>query len=305
LDGDGYYLGIDGGGSKCRAILCTRQGKLLGRGRGGPANPFQSIHRAIASIEAATAEAVSMAGLGDSDVAKISAGIGLAGVNLPTIFNAVYEWQHPFREMFLTTDLEIACIGAHDSGDGAVIVAGTGSCGYSIVDGKSLTCGAHGFPFGDKGSGAWIGLEAIKAVLLAVDDLGPATSLSKLLGAQLGAAGMSIVEKIAGGGPRRFAELAPIVFDAAEAGDAVAIGIIKSGAGYLSDVARKLRLSKPPRTSLLGGLRDRIPPWMDGCVVADLSPPVHQPDAGAVLFAHRECNKLKNRSTPVVRLQFG
>jgi len=305
LSGDGYYLGVDGGGSKCRATLCTREGKVLSYGMGGPANPFQSIDRAIVSIETATAEAISKVGLGDSDVAKVSAGIGLAGVNLPTFYDVVCEWQHPFREMFLTTDLEIACIAAHDGNDGAVIVAGTGSCGYSTVDGESLTCGAHGFPFGDKGSGAWIGLEAIKAVLLAADDLGPATSLTALINSQLGANGVTIVEKMAGGGSRRFAELAPAVFDAAEARDTVATSIVESGAEYLSKVAKKLWLHKPPRMSLLGGLRDRLLPWMDASVVEGLSPPVHQPDVGAILFVHRERQKAANGSTDVARLQVG
>lgn len=303
LSGDGYYLGVDGGGSNCRATLCSLQGKILGRGKGGPANPFQSISQAITSIESATAEAISNSGLVDSDVTKVVAGVGLAGVNLPTFYDAVCEWRHPFREMFLTTDLEIACIGAHDGRDGAVIVAGTGSCGYSIMDGQSLTCGAHGFPFGDKGSGAWIGLEAIKAVLLAADDLGPATSLTELISGQLGAKGVYIAEKMAGGGSRRFAELAPAVFDAAEAGDSVAISIIQSGAEYLSEVARKLWLNKPPGMSLLGGLRDRLLPWMDASIVERLSQPVHQPDVGAVLFVHREFSKAANTSTDIAQLQ--
>jgi len=305
LSVDGYYLGVDGGGSKCRATLSTLNGELLGHGMGGPANPFQSISRAIESIETATAQAIANCGLDPIEVSRIYAGIGLAGVNLPIFYNAVCEWQHPYREMFLTTDLEIACIGAHDGNDGAVIVAGTGSCGYAMVNGKSTMCGAHGFPFGDKGSGAWMGLEAIKAVLLAADDLGPKTSLTEKITGQLDANGVSIVEKMAGGGSRRFAELAPAVIDAAEAGDTVATGIVESGAQYLSEVARKLWLNNPPRMSLLGGLRDRILPWMDASVVACLSPPVHEPDVGAVLFAHRELNKAANRSTDVARLQVG
>lgn len=55
-------------------------------------------------------------------------------------------------------------MGAHTRDEGAVMIAGTGSCGYSFVNGKATILGAHGFPFGDKCSGAWIGLEAVKAV---------------------------------------------------------------------------------------------------------------------------------------------
>ncbi len=34
----GYLLGIDGGGTRCRARLTDRQGKLLAEVVGGPAN---------------------------------------------------------------------------------------------------------------------------------------------------------------------------------------------------------------------------------------------------------------------------
>ena len=286
-----YYLGVDGGGSKCRATLSTCDGQIVGQGLGGPANPFQSISRAIASIECATTEALATAGLREADTSKLIAGVGLAGVNLPSFYQLVNEWEHPFRYMFLTTDLEIACIGAHDGNDGAVIVAGTGSCGFSVVNGQNHICGAHGFPFGDKGSGAWLGLEAVKAVLLAADDLGPTTALTDLVSEQLDANGVTIIERMAGGGSRRFAELAAVIFDAAESGDEVAVGIVKSGATYLSAVAKKLWLTEPPRMSLLGGLRDRILPWMDDDIADAMSPTLYQPDIGALLFAHRAYNQ--------------
>ena len=59
---------------------------------------------------------------------QVVAGLGLAGVNLPGLYQKINEWHHPFKEMFLTTDLHTACIGAHKGADGAVIITGTGSC---------------------------------------------------------------------------------------------------------------------------------------------------------------------------------
>ncbi|HAB26036.1 MAG TPA: N-acetylglucosamine kinase, partial [Pantoea sp.] len=35
-----YYLGIDGGGTRCRARLIDAQGKVLAQAEGGPANVF-------------------------------------------------------------------------------------------------------------------------------------------------------------------------------------------------------------------------------------------------------------------------
>ena len=300
---DGFYLGIDGGGTKCRATLSTLDGHVLGQGLGGPANPVQNIQRTIESIEAATDQVIHVCSLDDTDVKRISAGIGLAGVNLPTFYRAVNEWQHPFKHMFLTTDLEIACIGAHNGADGAVIVAGTGSSGFSTLNGRDEIFGAHGFPFGDKGSGAWIGLEAIKAVLLAMDGLGPATSLTESINGLVETDDLSIVEKYAGAQTSVFASLAGLVFDAAEAKDKVAIAIVENGVGYLGNLAKRLWDYQPPRMSLLGGLRQRIKPWLEPGIVEKLSPPIHQPDVGALIYAHRQLNEVVHQSADFARLR--
>ena len=281
------YLGLDGGGSKCRAVLMTGDRQVLGTGIAGPANPFQGYDQTIDSIQEATAIALADAGLGHDELAHVVAGIGLAGVNLPTVYHSMSEWKHPFGHMFLTTDLEIACFGAHDGRSGAVIVAGTGSSGCSIIDGKTLIIGAHGFSFGDTCSGAWIGLEAIRAVLLAGDELGPKTQLSETFSRLLLANGNSLVEKMASAKPREFARLASLVFDAANAGDQVAVEIIQEGARYLNSVARKLWATNPPAMSLLGGLRELIVPWLDEEIASRLSQAENSADVGAVVYAQR------------------
>ncbi len=288
ISSDILFLGIDGGGSKSRATLVTANDEFLGTGVAGPANPFQDMEQAFNSVLDATHLALKDAGLNNDAMQRIVAGIGLAGVNLPRFYQKVSQWQHPFKRMFLATDLHIACLGAHAGQDGAVIVAGTGSCGYSYVNGQSLTCGAHGFPFGDKGSGAWIGLEAFKAVLLASDGLGPATSLEERIADFLQVRGLSMIEKMAGTASNHYAKLAPLVFAAAADGDAVASEILEDGAAYLSAVCNKLWQSKPPRMSLLGGLGQYIVPWFDADIAERLSPALQQPEYGAICFAQRE-----------------
>ena len=62
------------------------------------------------------------------DMSRLIVGAGLAGVNMPEYFRIFSEWQHPFQELHLTSDLHVACIGAHQGGDGAVIIAAITSC---------------------------------------------------------------------------------------------------------------------------------------------------------------------------------
>lgn len=282
------YLGIDGGGSKCRARIISETDKVLGTGIGGPANPLHGVQQTIDSIITATELALQDAGLPRSDIGQLVAGIGLAGVNLPSLFRIMNNWQYPFKNMFLTTDLHIACLGAHNSDEGAVIVAGTGSCGYSYVNGVSTILGAHGFLFGDKGSGAWMGLEAVKAVLLASDDLGPQTRLTQLLGDFLQAEGVMIVDKMAKAKSRDYAQLAVFVLNAADENDAVALSIVKEGAAYMTAVAEKLWKTGAARMSFIGGLSQRLTPWLSPAIAEKLSEPIGQPEFGAVYYARQQ-----------------
>ncbi len=278
------FVGIDGGGTKCRARLFSSNDVVLGTGLGGPANPYHGQEQAQASIVHAVEMAMKDAGL-NSGIEELIAGVGLAGVNLPSVFQAMNSWQHPFKKMYLTTDLHIACLGAHLSDEGAVLVVGTGSCGYSYVNGKALMIGGHGFTCGDQGSGAWMGLAAVRAVLLANDGLGPKTNLSNLIERHLGVSGEIIVDKLGAAKSSDFAELAQFVFEAAEHGDEIATSILREGADYLSGVADKLWQSNPGRMSLIGGLSGRITPWLKPSVTANLSNPISQPEFGAVYFA--------------------
>lgn len=282
-----FYIGIDGGGTKCRARIFSTNDRELGTGLGGPANPLHGVQQTLDSIIKATELALDNAGLPLSAMHQLVAGIGLAGVNLPSLFTIINNWQHPFKKMYLTTDLHIACLGAHNLDDGAVMVAGTGSCGYSIVQGKETIIGAHGFPFGDIASGAWMGLEAVKAVLLASDGLGPQTMLSQLIGEHLQASGVMIVDKMTEAKSSDYARLAIFVLDAAEQGDAAALGIVQHGAVYLSAVAEKLWHTGPRRMSLLGGVAQRLTSWMSVSIVERLSPALKQPEFGAVYYAKK------------------
>jgi glucosamine kinase len=286
------YLGIDGGGSKCKARVTDAQHQVLGSAVSGPANPSSNYDLAIASIVESAEMAMVDAGFEKSALSSVIAGVGLAGVNLPSAFKAISEWSHPFSKMFLTTDLHIACLGAHGGDEGAVMIAGTGSCGYFYSKQKTAIYGAHGFPCGDKGSGAWIGLEAFRAVLLAGDSLIVDTVLTEKISKMLNAKGLATVEAMVGASPRQYAQLAPLVLEAASQGDEVAVNIIKDGAAYLSAIAKKLLNDKPARFSLLGGISEKLIPWMDSDIIPHISAPLDQPESGAIYFAENAIKTL-------------
>jgi glucosamine kinase len=281
---DCLYLGIDGGGSKCRAVIATPDHQVLGTGVAGPANPLQGMEQTVNSIIAATQSAMEATGL-HCGFDQLIAGAGLAGVNLPGYYEQVCRWQHPFKRLHLTTDLHIACLGAHQGRDGAVLIVGTGSSAYVQVGSTHKIYGAHGFLLGDNGSGAWIGLEAVKAVLLATDNLGPPTNLSAIINQQLNTENTTLSEKMASASPAQFAQLAPLVFHAAENSDIVARRILQNAATYLNALADKLLTIYQPRLSLLGGIGERISPWLKSSVVERITTPQVSAEIGAIIYA--------------------
>ena len=297
-NGQALFLGIDGGGSKCKAVLVDQYNKVLGTGISGPANPFHGFEQALASIVDSATLALTDAGLSPSETANIPAGIGLAGVNLPSLFSQVSAWQHPFKAMYLTTDLHIACLGAHQGQDGAVIVTGTGSCGFIYANNRSEMLGGHGFPHGDKGSGAWFGFKVVEQVLLSLDGISEPTLLVASLCSHLQidtnalnneAIATTIVERVAGQNAVFYGQMAGLVF-AAEQQDDIAKAIIAEGASYINGLANKLLAKQDIDIALMGGLAGTLTHYLAADIQAKLITPAYPSELGAVFFARQYHN---------------
>jgi len=283
------FIGIDGGGSKCKATIVDADNNILGSGVAGPANPFHGFEQATDSIVASARLALSDAGLSLSEMPRLIAGIGLAGVNLPSLMSKMKQWQHPFKQLFLTTDLNIACLGAHNGEDGAILITGTGSCGYSNIDGDEFFIGGHGFPHGDKGSGAWTGLEAVSYVLRSLDGLEVDSLMNQQMLDKLQCSNfLELIEVVAKKPANFYASLAYIAFDAAKKNDPLALSIVQDGADYMSAVANKLWANNPQRMSLIGGLTPVIMPYLEPTIAARLSQLKSPPEIGAVIFAKQQ-----------------
>jgi len=163
------YIGVDGGGSRCRARIVDENGRTLGEGVSGPATTRLGVDKAWRSIMRASEAAAEQAGLGVADFAVLHAGIGIAGLGRRGAKQALTEITHPFRSALFISDGLAACLGAHSGADGAIVVAGTGSIGVGLIGGREIRYGGYGFPISDEGSGASIGLEVIRLALRAAD----------------------------------------------------------------------------------------------------------------------------------------
>src|SRR5260221_281898 len=144
-------VGVDGGGTGCRARIADAEGCVLGSGIAGPAAVRLGIDRSLAAVESACRAAAAEAGLQPDALAEMDAGVGLAGIGRKGVLEEIVARPHPFRSVIYVNDANIACIGAHSGRDGGIVIIGTGSAGFAVVQGREVTVGAHGFPISDGG----------------------------------------------------------------------------------------------------------------------------------------------------------
>ncbi|RWF36377.1 MAG: N-acetylglucosamine kinase, partial [Mesorhizobium sp.] len=130
-----FFLGVDGGGTGCRARIEDEAGTVVGQGLSGPATTRLGIEPAWASVSRAFGAAIDEAGFGPAEIARIRAGIGLAGIGRKGALEALKAIAHPFASIAFVSDGVGACLGAHSGQDGAIVIAGTGSIGLGFVDG--------------------------------------------------------------------------------------------------------------------------------------------------------------------------
>src|SRR5436305_3930230 len=172
-------LGVDGGGTKTRAVVVGRGRRVLGEGEAGPSNPLRvGVNEAAHAVREAVERACAAAGVRRIEV--VAAEVGLAGVKRADIRERMRAAlsELGIKSIEVVTDADIALYGATEGKPGLVIIAGTGSicCGVN-ARGRHACAGGWGPVAGDEGSGSWIARRALQAVARASDGRGRKTSL--------------------------------------------------------------------------------------------------------------------------------
>ena len=168
----------------------------------------------------------------------------------------------------VASDVVTAHAGALEGDEGVLLIAGTGAAALGIdADGARLVDG-WGPELGDFGGGSWLGREALRAALRASVDLSPGTALAPAVEARIGTAS-DIIGWLADPEPlaRRLATFAPLVLDAAAAGDRVA-GEIAAEAVRLLTASAVAASSRTLAVTLHGGLTEH--PWFRAALVSSL-----------------------------------
>jgi len=281
------FVGVDGGGTGCRARLEDADRRLLGTGIAGPAALRIGVDKALAEVEKACRAAFAEAGLAAEALSSVHAAVGLAGVGRKGALEELVLRPHPFRSVVYVHDATIACIGAHGDRDGGIVIVGTRSIGYAMISGREVRVGGYGFPISDEGSGADLGLHAIRLALRAYDERAIGSSLTHDVMMRFHNDPFEVVAWMDHAAATDYATFAPLVIRHADAGDPVGRRILRDAAEQIDELVRRLSECGAPRIALLGGLASSIQPWLAPDVQRRLVPVEGDAGDGALQLAGR------------------
>ncbi len=237
------FLGVDGGQSHTDAVVADDNGRLLGRGRGGPSNHADQPggrERLRRAIRDSVGAALASAGLPEVSAARFtSAHCAMTG-GPEDKKTEIHALLHADR-LTVGHDAPAALAGATAGGPGIVVIAGTGSVAYGETsDGRAATAGGWGYVIGDEGSGYWIAIEAIRRAARGDDARASATELGSIAVERFACVTLrELAARIQAGAIDRDAisRFAPEVDAVATAGDRVASAIIDEAGRYLARLA--------------------------------------------------------------------
>lgn len=258
-----YAIGIDSGNSKTLVVVGDETGEVLGVARTGSGN-HQAVGLAGAMRNVQLAIERAMAGAGLSVSAVAASFYALAGADLAEDFELLRPAVHDLgvgKVIGLDNDSAASLRSGTDNPDAVVVGWGSGVNGMGHnAAGQTVRLPALGEISGDWGGGDDLARESIRLVARAYDGRGRDTALTDLV---LGALGASSVDEMIRKLYLREVDMdalrtiPPLLFRAANKGDAVACSLVGRAAEEIAVTAaallRRLGLSDAPADVVLGG----------------------------------------------------
>ncbi len=284
-DAPRWYVGVDGGATRCRARVRDIAGAVLADSEGDAANIHVDFDCAVSVMRSVVGQALRKASIGAGDRPCVAVGLGLAGLSDAADAARVAAAFEGYALTRAANDATTACIGAHAGADGGLVIAGTGSAAIARVAGAETIVGGRGFALGDGGSGSHMGLAALRAATLAFDDLGSRTELTdEILGAFDGDV-VRMARWARNAKPGDYGSFAPRVFRCAGKSDPVALAIAASAARAIGVLVRRVVALGAQRVALVGGVGEALRPYLDHDIAALLKRPLYDATDGAILMA--------------------
>ena len=230
-------VGVDAGASRVR-IIVARDGHIAAQAETASINP--NVAGADVSVEAILDLLRSQLHGATPDAMCV----GAAGIDRDStlaIYTSAIKAEIAPRQLMIVPDALLALRAAVPDGDGAVLIAGTGSIGFAVRDGRTFRCGGYGHVFGDEGSGFVIGREGVRLTLRALDGRAPKDGLTQAICDFVHVSDVRglLARVYENAAPNRYlAELAPTIITFASNGHRAAAKIVQQAALDLAELAR-------------------------------------------------------------------
>jgi N-acetylglucosamine kinase-like BadF-type ATPase len=230
-----HLIGMDGGGTKTTCVITDLRGKILYECSGGPSNFLMLGTETVSeTLLQLISKCTTELNITEDDIAVIVLGTTGAGrrTDAERLENDFIKYAgfkgSGFRRFHVESDARIALEGAFSGKPGSILIAGTGS----IMFGKDrnnniLRVGGFGRYLGDEGSGYVLGRKGLVAVSKEFDGRGAKTVISKLAKERFKIESPEILITEIYKNNFDLASAAPLVIEAAESGDSIALKIIK------------------------------------------------------------------------------
>jgi N-acetylglucosamine kinase-like BadF-type ATPase len=238
------WLGVDMGGTGTRWVLRGASGQIVARGSVGGATGLPDPDSRATCVQMLRAIHAEFPGQPAGAVLGMT-GAGLAG-DSGLIGAAAKALNLPDSRIWVMNDMLLAGHTAFsDAQSGHLIAAGTGSVGlHKSADGQMHIIGGRGILIDDAGSGAWIGLQALKSLWRRIEETGAPTGMEGLAAHLFAALGgtdwETTLRRVYGGDRGGIAALAPAVAAAAGDGDETALALLTQAGQELARLARIL-----------------------------------------------------------------
>jgi len=255
-----FLVGVDGGGTGTRVRLADREGRLLGQGESGASALGQGAVQAWHHIGQAVQQAAAQAGISGLDLSQCAIGLGLSGSSLKDPVAQLLALQPGYTLLALDSDGWTTLLGAHAGEAGAVLAAGTGTIGEALRrDGSRAMASGWGWVTGDEGSGAWLGIQAMRHAEQVFDGRAVGGALADAVMSRAGRDRSTINAWNASAGQAGFAALAPLVFESAD-NDVIAAGLLDAAVAELEKLAHALDPAGDLPLALCGSVALRLAP---------------------------------------------
>jgi len=238
-----YIMGVDGGGTKTKAVAYSLEDREIGQGHSGFGNLLLDFNTAVKNIinaiEQCQISQKEPGGQGEC----LAIYLGIAGIevsdNIEKIETLLKEKFHCKVQGF--HDSELAHAAMLRGEDGIITIAGTGSVSYGLFKGKKARAGGWGHILGDEGSGYNIALEAFKRMTIEDDSGWVRSELTQTIMSKLNADTVNDIKGfIHSASKGEIAAYAPMVVELAKASEINSVNILKQAGKELAIMTERL-----------------------------------------------------------------